>query len=418
MVGLAAAGGAVWLMRSLGERGRATVIVYDDGHPAQGRWVVFHDASGAIAATTRTGEGGEAAGPVGSAGSMITVAYGESIRHAITVGGVNAGDRVVVGEEEDDERLATTVCTAAVALPSAHPKAAAHTLTLGVGATPMRDPTQPVAMGVLERFVEDGGFFALAEALDAEGEAVAFAHARFDGCRTDAGRVDARLPAWSEDFRRFEIELTGAEAPLTVEGRFWLAGAGSDRLERGHREATASQAVTLRFAAPAPLGAKAGFRVAVNPAKGCERAVLEQRRAVMPQKLRVPLNELLLPPVLGVTVEPSGVGGPVVKWQVGSGAGAPDAVVLRAEWPQTREHVWTFVLPPDGGDRLTLPALPEELAEWRPDARFMSVAVARIEASFVNGFAEVKAKGLGEFADPEDVEESVLRYSVCGELDF
>lgn len=420
IIGLVLLGGGAWLALGRVRAQHASLTVYDDGRPAAGRWVVFHDAAGAITASARSNDRGEASGPVGAEGGMITVAYGESIKQAITFGGVRPGERLVVGEAEEDEEPGVTVCTAAVTLPGPHPKAASYTVTLGVGATPVADPARPASMGVLERFLEGGRFAALAEALDANGESVAFAYARFEGCQADAGVVDARLPAWSEDFRTFAIEVTGAEASSRVGAHFWLAGKETDRVERGTREAAASEGVTLRFAAPRPLETKAAYRLAVYGAEGsCERSVIEERREAMPGHVQVELGDRRLPRVWDAAVERSDPSRPGVVWKRGPGNVAADALVVRTAWPETREHVWTLVLPPDAGDRLTLPALPEALVAWRPEPSAMSVAVALVDASFVEGFAEVKRKGLEVLGNaPKHADAVRVSYSVCGDLDF
>lgn len=391
----------------------ATIHVYDDGNPADDRWVVFHDAAGNVLSSMKTNKEGVASG----AGSMITVAYGTSIKHIVTIVGVEPNDNLVVGEEEDEGGPETTVCTAQLLLPSKHPKAARHVVSLGVGTTEA-EPSKPLAMPVLKRYLAGGKFAAFAEATDAAGEPVAFSHGWFSGCESnDGGMKDtalARLPAWSTTYRSFEVDATSRTASGTLTADLAILGAGGDRFERGRRSAALGEHTTLKFPVPGPLGSRAAYKLVVAQDGG--RSVIEQERTSMPEKLSIDLDKELLPRVTDVALDGTAPR-PSVRWRV-TGPSQADAVVVRLTWPATGEHIWTFVLPPNAPGRIAVPALPNELAQWRPDQRPIKPAVAILDASFFAGFADVKRKGLEGLEDPPEAETTVLRYSSFGDLDF
>src|SRR5689334_16015976 len=80
---------------------RATIIVYDDGKSAPGRRVIFHATDGGILDSVETGADGRASGPVVE-GGLVTVAFGTSTQHLISIAGVAANEEVLVGEPEDE----------------------------------------------------------------------------------------------------------------------------------------------------------------------------------------------------------------------------------------------------------------------------------------------------------------------------
>jgi hypothetical protein len=148
------------------------VLVYDEGTPAPDRWVVFHDPSGAVTALTKTGKDGRASGVV-ERGGMVTVVDDSSMHKLVTVCDVEPDEEIVVGEKEEEEGKATTVCTAMVSLAAPRPNATQYVVSLGVGATEAPSGGAPLPLPVLRRFLVDGRFPVLAEALGPSGEPVA-----------------------------------------------------------------------------------------------------------------------------------------------------------------------------------------------------------------------------------------------------
>jgi hypothetical protein len=401
----------------MGAGGRATVTVYDEGRPVGGRWVVFHDAAGTVTSMTKSSAEGRASGPV-TRGSMITVADPSSVHRLLTVQDIEPDDALTVGEMEDEEGQAITACTARVAIPNAHPLAIRHVVSLGVGATEVPDPKKPLPMPVLRRFIVDGRFTVLAEALDAQGKAVAFSHARPERCG-DGGSVDVRLPAWSTDFRPFSIVVSGgAEGTSSIAAELSVIN-GEDRFARGRQEMALKEGTTFRFETPRPLGSNVTYKLAVTHGGSVDRSVLVERSDAMPDRSDVDLRGRLLPRVQSATLEQGSTPArPAARWSVSGSGPKADGTVVRFWWPSTREHAWTIVASPDAGARVVAPALPDELAAFRPDGRGIAVAAAIVEASFLDGYRDMKRNGLALLADPPHAPVMTVRYSAFGDLDF
>jgi hypothetical protein len=433
-----------------GPRALASVTVYDDGTPAADRWVVFHDEAGTVTSSMKTGKDGKASAIVASR-SMITAVYGLSVQHLVTVVGVEPNDQLVIGEDEDEGGVANVVCTAMVTVRDKYPGAARHLVSLGVGQTEITDVTKPTSMPVLKRYVVDGKFRVLAEAVDASGKPIAFTHAWIDQCANQGdggdGAVapvvpppakDVRLPPWSTDYRPFSLNITSpvgditsapADSQVNAHAEFAIIS-GEDRFDRGKRDAPLLRdagPTRISFEAPRALGAKAAYKIAIafdgSSSSPRERSVLEEHQPEMPEQIAIDLNARMLPRVSGVVLDPpsSNPARPSLRWRLLGPMPAttkPDALVARFSWPATREHVWTFVLPPDTPPRFAVPALPDDLATYRPNAReAITASVAVFDASFFEGFAEVKKRGLGVLEEQRP-ETSTLRYSVSGDLDF
>jgi hypothetical protein len=401
-----------------GEAGRATVTVYDEGRPVAGRWVVFHDATGAVTSFAKSGADGRVSGAV-TRGSMVTVADGTSLRKLLTIQAVEPNDELVVGEVEEEEGAAKTQCRALVSIPSAHPLAKKHVVSLGVGRTEIPDPNKPLPMPVLRRFIVDGKFPVLAEALDADGKAVAFSFER-PACG-DAGNVDVRLPPWSTDFQPFTLVVKSArvgKAPPSIVAELSVVS-GEDRFDRGRQEATMRQGTTFRFDTPRALGSKVIYKVAVAHPGAQDRSVLVERRDDMPAQVELDLRATLMPRVETAILEPgSAAARPAVRWSLSGAGPKADAAVVRLAWPSTREHVWTILAAPDAPTRVVAPVLPDELADFRPTGREITVAAAIVEASFLDGYRDMRKNGLTLLDDPPHAPSVTVRYSALGDLDF
>lgn len=397
--------------------GKATVVVFDDGNPVRNLVVFFSDESGSLLASSSTGKDGSASGPMPPRG-MITVAKTTSPRHLYTVTGVMPGDRVVVGEEEDEGGAAHVACRTAITIPSAYPKAARHVVSVGVNDSEVGDPTSPVVVAALKRFVVDGKVRAIARALDAEGKVLAFSQTFVEGCTsTDAGAIKVKLPEWSTDLRTFSIDASGTEKG-TLEAKLTLIPAGSDGFAFTTREAPIGAATKLELIAPRPLGTRGRTKLEVKYEDGPDRASLDERRENIPEQTKVTLSERLLPRVREATIDGQATPRPGVRWKSTAPLSSADAIVARLAWPESREAIWTIVAPPDSPPRLVVPALPEELASWRPGSHTIAPAVGAIETSFWNGYADVKKHGLESIEDPPKGDPIVIRTSVTGQLDF
>jgi hypothetical protein len=412
-----------------GKLGRVTVGIFDDGAPMKDRWVVFHEGDGRVVSSVKSGADGKASGEVHE-GGMVTVLYGTSVRHLMTITGVEPGDELVVGEKDNDEaEPGETIAKAKVTLPGPHPKATKYAVTLGLGSTEVGDPTAAHPMPVLKRFLlEKKKFPALGLAFDAQGEpaAYAFAWGALDNEPKEGGPtpdVNVRLPAWSTDWREHSFALSNPPTGFT-QGRATLGiVSGEDRFERGQREFTldpqdaSSTKPTLRFLVPRPLGETAIHRIELQSASG-DRAVVARRVKKLPSETAVDLRKELLPHVANMITHSPSAGRPSLKWTIKGDAGAADATVLQVAWPETREHVWTIVLPPKTKTSFELPSLPDTLKEWKPDGRPVRGAVALIEATEFESYADVRKKGIHLMGEPPEDDDSIVRFSSTGEIVF
>lgn len=393
--------------------GTASVRVFDDGTPAAGRAVVFHDAGGGVLAWTKTDAAGRASGPM-TLGGMISAVYGTSAAHLVTVTAVEPGDALVIGEEEDEGGPGKTACIARVSVPPPPAKTARTSISLGVNATELVDPKRPQRASVLERFLVGGRFRVLAEAFDADDRPVAHALGWFEGCDRDAGgdAVDARLEAWSADYRTFSIALDGAlPAGAKASATLALTPEGADAFVRAGRETT-TERPTFAFVAPRALGTRGDLEIEVAYDER-DHAVFEEKGAALGETMALDLRERLLPRVTDAVVEEARSARPVVRFRVDGSPARADAAVVRLAWPPTREHVWTVIAPPTTPGRIVLPALPDALASYRPGRDPVTVAAALVEASSFAGYEDVKKRGL------EAAEQArVMRWSSAGDLDF
>lgn len=399
--------------------GTATVVVFDDGNPASDRAVIFGDAAGAVLSSTKTAKDGSASGPMTPHG-MVTVANSANDGHLMTVMAVEPGERIVIGEQEDEGAATERVCSAAISIASAYPNATRYGISVGVNEVPPAGPGTPVALAVLKRFVVDGKVRAVAFARDDSGRVLAYTQALLDGCvRTDAGpgKIAATLPAWSTDFRKLTIQASSQEHG-TVEAAIKLVPPGADAFSLGTREAPLPGSVSLELLAPRPLGTRGKMKIEMTYEDGHDHAEIEEERADIPEKTTFALGERLLPRIRDAVVDGQGSARPSVRWSAARSLASADALVARFAWPATREHVWTIVAPPDSPSRLVVPALPDSMAEWRPDQRPITIAVGAVETSFWNGYPDVKKMGLESIEQPPKADVVTVRSSITGDLEL
>lgn len=405
--------------------GRVTVAVYEEGAPRADRWVVFHDREGNVLARAKSGRDGKASGEV-PAGGMITVAQAESPRHLVTFVDVQPGDAIVIGEKDEEETVAKSVGAARVRLASAHPGAARHVVDLGVGPTDVA-PGAPVTLTLLDRFIHDGKRFAvLGEALDGAGEPLAFAFTwgAWDDAKTKThGTADVTLGPWSKDYRTFDVALTDPpEGATSARGTLSIFAKDEDRFDRNPRQTALPG--TLSFPVPPPLGSEASIRIEIPYGAAPDRFVLLQREESLATKTVIDLREVFVPRISAAKAEPTDARArPRLSWTVlgdATRARAMDALLVRASWPPTRENVWTVVLPPGTTAPIRLPELPRELAAFAPDGSPIGVAAALVEASFYDGYADVRRKGIMLLHEPPEDEKgrTLLRFSVTGDLEL
>jgi hypothetical protein len=160
------------------------------------------------------------------------------------------------------------------------------------------------------------------------------------------------------------------------------------------------------------------MKIEVSFEDGHDHAEIEEERRELAEKTTIALDDRLLPRIRDAVVDGQGSARPSVRWTATRPLATADVIVARFAWPATREHVWTIVAPPDSPPRLVVPALPDAMAEWRPDARPITVAVGAVETSFWNGYADVKKNGLESMEAPPTAEVVTVRSSTTGELEL
>ncbi len=384
--------------------GRAAVKVFDDGRVAPDRWVVFHGADGSVLASTRTDAKGQASGPIGP-GGMVTVVDATSMTKLVTFRDVEPGDEIVVGEPEDEGGVEATACRALVSLPAPYASTPIHVVSLGVGATEMADPKRALSLPVLNRFLIDGRFVVLSEALSAAREPVAFGFA--SATCPDGAPAAVTTEPWSTDYRPFTLHVDGEGI---VTGELAIVR-GEDRFERGRRQAPLRGGADLRFTSPRPLGADVRYRISVDHPGADERSVVVARRRSLAETTTVDSS---LPRPSALAIDGSTPARPVVRWKVDRPSG--DATLVRLWWPASHENEWTIVGPVETTS-VQVPALPDELARFRPPSAVLG-AVMLVDASHVDGYRDVRRRGLVELEDPPKDADSTLRYARVGSIDL
>jgi hypothetical protein len=276
----------------------------------------------------------------------------------------------------------------------------------------------------------------LAEALDARGSSIGWAHGWGEACSRDAGPVAVKLTEWKKDYRPFAMMLSNVGDPVTMHVEASIIRGEDDRYLRRKHELRPPYPKEVRFELPPAILSEQtslAYRIELYTTspydwKGgpIERTVLAQRMAptpTPPDTIALDLGPGMLPrvtqPALETTTEPAR---PFVSFRVPSREGSDaatidaDAAIVRLTWPRTREHSWTLVLSPNGPRRVRLPALPDALAQWRPDGRDTSVSVGLVDASAYASFVDVKKKGLAPLAELD--EGATLRWAIAGDQDF
>jgi hypothetical protein len=401
-----------------------TVVVQDLGLPVPERWVVFHDHDGNVLARARSDHDGKARAAI-PAGGMVTIARDDGVQHLTTFLDVQPGDALVVDESSEEEGTPRVVGAARIKLPGRYPGARIHVVSMGVGKT-IVDPALSSTPPVLERFLVEGRRFrVLAEAVGDANEplAYAFAWVEWDAEKTAVhATVDVELDAWRTDWRTFTL-VPGPlpEEATEVRGRLAVLGREEDRFESPPRQrAVADGGVgALTFPVPPPLGAAVEYRIEASLGAGAarRRRVLVGRTDALPEASTLDLRA-------GAQIASAAVdrasppARPALRWAVTGDGARADALLLRATWG--RRHEWTVAMPFGTHSPVRLPELPPELADWAPGAEPVTVAAAVIDASFYDGYADVRRKGIRLVRHPPVAERSatLLRASVTGDLPF
>lgn len=375
-------------------RGPASVRILEDG-PVAGRDVVFQASDGSVVSHAQTAADGAAAAEVSPGGMVTIVDAGDSAVRALTVVGVQPGDVIDVGW---GWRLQRSVLLGPVSVTApAHAGAAVYVLQVPCAAVYTASVSAPIAMDVTSTCVDaDGRLHLLGVARDASAFPMAYSFVRDIDFSAHAAAVT--LPAWRTDWQNVTVELTNppgavsdASASLTLEpSTSTLSG------ESVYRSWTAG---TLSFPLQLPRGFADAVRYEVLVSSLPGRPTERSRQAVsgtwpaatIPPKLPIDATADMLPRLHTPVLEATDPARPRVTWTAtGDLAGA---TALRVEIDWGRSFTWAIVAPVDAPLPLTVPALPDALAAFRPPGTAVTrVDVFAIEAPSLGGYAAYRSK--------------------------
>ena len=368
----------------------ATIRVFEEGTGAQGRIAIFQDRRGAVRTQVRTGSDGRATSSI-RAGDMVTLAnVGAPKFDLITYVDLQPSDLAVVGEIESEDQPQQWGSLMQVALP-APPQGAMHG-EVGGGLALTPHPGAPTAVRLVDT---DGAFHVVGIATDESGAPVAFTTLEL---AANAQPAMVTLPAWRTDWHRVDVRVANvspsAQTHVAVD-----AIAGHARFPA---LAAPDQASTLLL--PAGVGQEMDTQITItdNGARRTWRRVGELASSV-----RIDTTDLL-PAVSQVSFTPGAR--PTVTWNTGA-VDASTVAVIRLSWGEGDAHRWT-VIAPASIRRFEFPALPDELALWRPTTE-VRVGVGLIHHSEIAGYHALMQHGIDEL-EAEDGE--TLRTSTYGYL--
>lgn len=404
--------------------GPVTVTVTGAGGPIADVDVVFNDASGAVLGATTTDPSGEATAMVPSGGAVTVAVVSGGAHASISWLGVEPGDELTWAVEPPTP---TSVGPVRVTLPGAFAGATHYTTQLGCadlaettdGAADVTGAIPAPCLG------SDGMFDVVASALDAGNNVVAYAFDT-DVVPTAAGTTAVVLPAWQTARDPLQVDLSGAPGAspfVGFEQHFRLDGlefvgpgagaaltSGAASLDVGYLQLDPDQ---LQFAMFLPLGQQPGdgFGALIGGVPNT------------PATLSYDLS-MLLPPVGGVTAVNAGGRVELTYLSTGSFASIADGALVLSSWQEgAANHIWYAIAPPGLPNTFQLPAMPDELADFRPTATstFPTPSVIFVEADYVDDYADLRT-GLGfailgdSAVDTVPLTGGLLRASIGGQL--
>ena len=379
-------------------RGPASVRILEDG-PVAGRDVVFHAPDGSVVTHVQTGADGVAAAEV-SPGGMVTVVYTESSTvRALTVMDVQPGDVIEVGW---GWRLGRSVLLgeASVTAPGAFAGAAVYVLQIPCAAVYTGSLAAPIAMDVTSSCVDaNGRLQLLAVVYDGSFLPKAFSFVRdIDfGAHTAA----VTLPPWRTDWQDVAVELRNPPASASdVSASLTLRPSTSSLSGDGVSRSWTGGALSFPLRLPRGFADAVSYEVNVwsipgRPGERSRQGVFGTWPATgIPPTLSVDAAADLLPRLHTPLLDATDLARPRVTWSAtGDIAGA---TALRVEIAWGRASTWAIVAPAGTALPLTVPALPDALAAFRPpDAATTRVDVFAIDAPSLGGYAAYRQR----FAD-------------------
>ena len=369
----------------------ASIRVFDEGTGVEGRIAIFQDRNGEIRKQVRTGSDGIATSSI-RPGDMVTLAnVGAPKFDLTTYVDLQPSDVGIVGETETEDKPKFWADLVRVSLPEPPPGAMRGHVGAGLALTPQEGAATAV------RLIEgdNGASYVVGVATDASGAPVAFTT-----LETSSGTKAVALPAWRTDWHRVDVRLPNL-APSAVTKVSVEAISGDARFP-----ALAAPGPAITMLIPSGIGRAMDTQIVIDDG-GARRSW--RRVSALANEVTLDAADLL-PPVTQVAIT-RGVR-PTVTWSTRS-VDAAAVVVIRLSWGEGDAHRWT-VIAPAAIRSFQFPALPDELALWRPGVE-VRVGVGLLQSSELAGYHAVMRHGIEEL----DVEDgATLRTSTYGDLEL
>jgi len=378
--------------------GPVTITVTGANGPVAGIDVVWTDPEGAIVAHEATNSAGQATEDL-FAGSAVTLASsGPSTRVTATWLDLEPGDELTWSFGRP---AGTQVSTLSLTLPGPRAGATSYRVTIGCAEFETTTPGAPVTGPIDDDCLgSDQTIDAVALALDATGQPVAYDHATSVAVNS-GGTTVVNLDAWQTSYDVVTLDLTSAPTDVTASGMdTHLRIDGLDF--GGPSVGGTTSGGTIQFLTGYWQGGIVDqLEYLVYLARGTQSApagmsILMDGRSDAPTTVSLDGSQLL--PTLTETSADDNAGQPRISWTAtGSFAGA-DAALVIASWRDAGITHQAFVMaPPDVAPPITLPALPEALADYRStvDAVFLDPTVIFADADFVADYRGFRPAGWG-----------------------
>ena len=375
--------------------GPVTITVLAEQGPVQGIDIVFTDPDGAVVSQAVTDALGQASEDL-FAGSGVTIAVmGGGSYITITWAGVEPGDDLVW---RFDPPTPTEVGALSASLPEAHAEATHYEVELGCHAANTDDPNNPVTATITSDCLgSDENIDLIALALDDSNTAVGYSASAGVPAVVD-GTTSVAFDVWQSALDPFTITLANAppgiggagfEPHFRIDGLDFRAAGdggtgfvdGTGTIEGGYFQGIAID--QLQYSVFIGLGTE-------EAPEGI--AVLLVGHPDAPASATHDLGQLLLPGISAAAM--AGDDGRLsLSWTATGSFAAADGAMVMSNWAEgSSPHLAFLMLPPDATSPYLLPALPDELAVFRPSgtSTFETPMVVFAEADFAADYTAVR----------------------------
>lgn len=366
--------------------GPVSLTMYGDGHPVADVDVVFGSADGTVVTHVQTGADGRASADLLAGGSVTALLHAGDQFTAITWADVEPGDQLVWGTPE----VAGSVGMVQVSLPGVLAGASRYEVRLGCLTMETTDPTVAVSDLLTQKCLgSDQNIDVVALGFAANGALVGYS-TDTEVPAVAGGLTAVTLDAWTTAVDPLTMTLHGApaaaaKADLQVHFRI-------DGLDFGGPTASATfsggTATLDSLYLKGNVADKLQYLVFVTlgtPEAPEGVGVIVGGHAATPATVDYDLATTLLP---SITAASAGAAGTRVHidWSAAGSLAATDGAILLARWSDgATSHQWFALVPPGVTSPYRLPALPDELAAFRPTvaSAFTTPAVIFIESAYV-----------------------------------